>query len=51
LGRVLAARNELRLAIVTWIERPYHRRRCQGCLGRLTFIEYQTITPQVALAA
>jgi transposase InsO family protein len=27
---------ELRLAIVTWIERTYHRRRCQAALVRLT---------------
>jgi putative transposase len=29
-------REELRLAIVTWIERTYHRRRRQEGLGRLT---------------
>ena len=29
-------RDELRLAIVTWIERTYHRRRRQAPLGRLT---------------
>ncbi len=45
-------REELRLAIITWIERTYHRRRRQARLGRLTPIEYETImTPQVALAA
>ncbi len=45
-------RNELRLAIITWIERTYHRRRRQVRLGRLTPIEYETINaPQVALAA
>jgi transposase InsO family protein len=37
-------RNELRIAIVTWIERTYHRRRRQQGLGRLTPIEYETIT-------
>ena len=36
-------REELRLAIVTWIERTYHRRRRQASLGRLTPIEYETI--------
>ena len=47
-----ATRTELRLAIITWIERTYHRRRRQTRLGRLTPIEYETInTPQVALAA
>jgi transposase InsO family protein len=45
-------RDELRIAIVTWIERTYHRRRRQAALGRLTPIEYETImTPQTALAA
>ncbi|MGL1831752.1 UNVERIFIED_CONTAM: transposase, partial [Acinetobacter sp. HSTU-ASm16] len=29
-------RDELRIAIVTWIERIYHRRRRQHRLGRLT---------------
>lgn len=47
-----ATRDELRLAIITWIERTYHRRRRQARLGRLTPIEYETImTTQVALAA
>ncbi len=31
-----ATRDELRLAIITWIERTYHRRRRQRRLGRLT---------------
>ena len=31
-----ATREQLRLAIVTWIERTYHRRRRQRALGRLT---------------
>jgi putative transposase len=47
-----ATRNELRIAIVTWIERTYHRRRRQAALGRLTPIEYEKInTPPAALAA
>lgn len=36
-------RLELRLAIVTWIERTYHRRRRQRALGRLTPIEFEAI--------
>ena len=36
-------RDELRIAIVTWIERKYHRRRRQARLGRLTPIEYETM--------
>lgn len=35
-----ATREDLRSAIVTWIERTYHRRRRQDRLGRLTPIEY-----------
>ena len=38
-----ATRQQLRLAIVTWIERTYHRRRRQRRLGRLTPIEFETI--------
>ena len=38
-----ATREDLRLAIITWIERTYHRRRRQRALGRLTPIEYETI--------
>jgi transposase InsO family protein len=36
-------REELRIAIVTWIERTYHRRRRQVALGRLTPVEYEAI--------
>ena len=44
--------EELRIAIITWIERTYHRRRRQARLGRLTPIEYETImNPAVDLAA
>lgn len=34
-------REQLRIAIVTWIERTYHRRRRQSALGRLTPTEYE----------
>lgn len=34
-----STREELRIAIVTWIERTYHRR--QAGLGRLTRIELE----------
>ena len=44
------SRDQLRLAIITWIERTYHRRRRQRRLGRLTPIEYETIN-QAAQAA
>ena len=36
-------RDQLRIAIVTWIERTYHRRRRQAALGRLTPIEFEII--------
>ncbi len=44
--------DQLRIAIVTWIERTYHRRRRQAALGRLTPVEFEAIinTP-AALAA
>ncbi|ORB28011.1 Integrase catalytic domain-containing protein [Geodermatophilus obscurus DSM] [Mycolicibacterium parafortuitum] len=34
--RLWDTREQLRIAIVTWIERTYHRRRRQSGLGRLT---------------
>jgi putative transposase len=43
-------REELRLAIITWIERTYRRRRRQRRLGRLTPIEYETLTPAATAA-
>ncbi len=45
-------RDELRVDIVTWIERTYHQRRRQARLGRLTPIEYEMImAAQTATAA
>jgi len=46
-----ATRDQLRLAIVTWIERTYHRRRRQRALGKLTPIEYEMIYNTTAHAA
>lgn len=47
-----ATREELRIAIVSWIERTYHRRRRQSRLGRLTPVEFETImTTPADLAA
>ena len=43
-------RQQLRLAIITWIENTYHRRRRQNTLGRLTPIEFE-ILQQAAHAA
>lgn len=41
--RSWTTREQLRIAMVTWIERTYHRRRRQARLGRLTPIEFETI--------
>ncbi|MEH6797589.1 MAG: DDE-type integrase/transposase/recombinase, partial [Rhodococcus sp. (in: high G+C Gram-positive bacteria)] len=38
-----STREQLRLAIVTWIERTYHRKRRQRRLGKLTPTEFETI--------
>ena len=47
-----ATREELRVAIVSCIERTYHRRRRQARLGRLTPVEFEAMmNTQVALAA
>jgi putative transposase len=41
-------REQLRIAIITWIERTYHRRRRQAALGRLTPIEFEIIMTSAA---
>lgn len=47
-----ATREQLRAAIVTWIEGSYHRIRRQRALGKLAPIEYEEILkPLAALAA
>ena len=46
-----ATREDLRIAIVTWIERTYHRRLRQDRLGRLTPIEFETIMTTPAAQA
>jgi putative transposase len=46
-----ATRDQLRLAIITWIERTYHRRRRQRGLGRLTPIEFEMILSSLPTAA
>lgn len=45
-----STRQELRLAIVTWIERTYHRRRRQRRLGKLTPIEFETMNAALQAA-
>ncbi|MFJ2095578.1 IS3 family transposase [Streptomyces sp. NPDC087901] len=49
--RSWATREELRIAIVTWIERTYHRRRRQASLGRLTPVEFEIVMTTPALQA
>ena len=46
--RAWNTREELRIAIVTWIEKTYHRRRRQAALGRLTPVEYELIMTTTA---
>ncbi|MFI0538789.1 IS3 family transposase [Streptomyces sp. WSLK1-3] len=49
--RAWATREELRIAIVTWIEKTYHRRRRQAALGRLTPVEFEIVMTAPALQA
>ena len=44
------SREELRVAIVVWIERTYHRRRRQRRLGRLTPIEFELLATTATAA-
>jgi putative transposase len=46
--RTWETRDQLRIAIITWIERTYHRRRRQAALGRLTPIEFEIIMTEAA---
>src|SRR5699024_4666452 len=49
--RVWDTREELRLAIVGWIEGKYHRKRRQRTLGKLTPIEFKTVMDPAATQA
>lgn len=49
--RTWSTREELRIAIVSWIERTYHRRRRQAALGRLTPVEFEAVMTTPALQA
>ena len=42
---------QLRLPIVSWIERTYHRRRRQARLGKLTPVEFEMVQSVQAAAA
>ena len=41
--RTWTTREQLRIAIVTWIERTYHRRLRQRSLGKTAPVEVETI--------
>ena len=43
--------DQLWLAIVSWIERTYHRRRRQARLGKLTPVEFEMVQSVQAAAA
>ncbi|GGK32629.1 integrase [Nocardia camponoti] len=47
--RPWSTREELRIAIVCWIERTYHRRRRQVRLGKLTPVEFEAIMAKPTL--
>ena len=50
--RSWSTREELRLAIVSWIEGKYHRKRRQRRLGKLTPVEFELLMkPTATLAA
>lgn len=44
-------RDQLRLEIIYWIERSYHRRRRQRALGKLTPLEFETVHQEMLHAA
>ena len=46
--RAWDTREQLRIAIVIWIERTYYRRRRQTALGRLTPVEFEIIMSHTA---
>jgi putative transposase len=41
------SQEELRIAIVMWIEESYHRRRCKPILGKMTPVEYEVAAEAV----
>ena len=49
--QVWDSHEQLRMAIVWWIERTYHRRRRQARLGKLTPLDFKTIMNQKAAQA
>jgi transposase InsO family protein len=49
--RIRTTREELWIAIVTWIEKTYHRRCRQAALGRLTPVEFEIVMTTPAIRA
>ena len=50
-AKTWGTREELTIAVISWIEHRYHQRRRQNRLGRLTPLEYETINKKTALKA
>ena len=46
-----STKQELRLAMVHWIESSYHRKRRQRRLGKLTPVEFEIVDQTAATAA
>jgi putative transposase len=46
-----SSRDDLAVAVITWIEKTYNRRRRQRALGKLTPIEFETLHQPTAAAA
>lgn len=49
--RSWTTREQMRIAMVTWIERTRHRRCRQARLGRLMLIEFETVMNTTAALA
>ena len=45
------SRDDLAVAVITWIEKTYNRRRRQRALGKLTPLEFETLQQPTAAAA
>jgi putative transposase len=48
--RSWTTREELRMAVIAWIERTYNQRRRQRALGKLTPVEFEAIIGETHLA-
>ena len=50
-SQVWSSRDELAVAVITWIERTYNRRRRQRALGKMTPAEFEAVHYPLAAAA